>query len=174
MKILKQRKTLMLISCLILIIFVTACGKEDKASNELVGNTYKAIKKGKVEANFTFEKDGSLKMVSADGKPNAGEEARANYEIVDENNNKYLIVHNEPKDFFSVKDGFDTASYEQNNDFYNISLIKFKEGKVFLKKLELKNKSYDTQNLDSKKDIKYLKEFSPSVNVFELELVSKR
>lgn len=172
MKILKHRKTLMLMSCVILIIFVTACGKEDKTSNELVGNTYKAIKKGKVEANFTFEKDGTLKMISAEGKRNAGEEARANYEIVDENNNKYLIVHNEPKHFFSVKDGFDTASYEQNNDFYNISLIEFKDRKVFLKKLELKNKSYDTQSLDSRKDIKYLKEFSPSVNVFELELVS--
>ncbi|MCH4531728.1 hypothetical protein [Staphylococcus haemolyticus] len=170
MKILKQRKTLMLISCLILIIFVTACGKEDKTSNELVGNTYKAIQDGKVEANFTFEKDGTLKMVSAQGKFNAGEELRANYEVVHENNKSYLITHNVNDKFFTKsKYGFLSADYFIDKDRHDVSLIKVIDNKN-IEIRALFNKKTDNLDMKGKEDIKNLED--DNVVNFKLEKIN--
>ncbi|GGG88956.1 hypothetical protein E2558_01075 [Staphylococcus pragensis] len=168
MKILKHRKTLMLLSCLILIIFVTACGKEDKASNELVGNTYKAIQDGKVEANFTFEKDGTLKMVLAQGQVNAGKEARAEYKVLKEDKKLYLITHQLPKHFFNKKGGFYSTAFERNEDTYFVHLIKFENDKIILQ--QLSSKEDNLHKIESEEEIKNLKEDN-NIN-YELEKIS--
>ncbi|PTE66353.1 hypothetical protein BUY46_11915, partial [Staphylococcus devriesei] len=122
MNLFRQRKTLLFIACISLIVFITACGKDDPTQS-IVGHSYKALRDGKVEATFTFEKDGTFRMVSAPGKFNAGEEAQANYEVVNENDKSYLIVNHEPIDFFSQwekGDGFSTAFYEKGKDSYKV------------------------------------------------------
>ncbi|MCI2948318.1 hypothetical protein ACUXJ9_002475 [Staphylococcus caledonicus] len=170
MKLFRQRKTLLFIACMSLIVFITACGKDDPTQS-IAGHSYKAIQDGKVEATFTFEKDGTLKMVSAPGKFNAGEEARANYEVVKEDNKSYLIVNHEPIDFFTKKEGFSTAYYEKDHDFYSVCLIKFDKEKITLK--DSYNKKNNAFLMKNKEDIKNLVELPESKTIFDLEPIEQ-
>ena len=72
MRYLKHIKGVLLsISICILMILLTGCGK---SSDGLVGKELKGVVDGKTDAIFTFKDDGTFKVVSAQGKPNAGEE----------------------------------------------------------------------------------------------------
>ena len=42
---------------------------------------FKGVVDGKTDAIFTFKDDGTFKVVSAQGKPNAGEEFTGKYEV---------------------------------------------------------------------------------------------
>ena len=52
-----------------------------KSSDGLAGREFKGIVDGKTDAIFTFKDDGTFKVVSAQGKPNAGEEFTGEYKI---------------------------------------------------------------------------------------------
>lgn len=83
MRYLKHIKGVLLsISICILMILLTGCGK---SSDGLVGKELKGVVDGKTDAIFTFKDDGTFKVVSAQGKPNAGEEFTGKYEIKEEN-----------------------------------------------------------------------------------------
>ena len=63
-----------------------------KSSDGLAGREFKGVVDGKTDAIFTFKDDGTFKVVSAQGKPNAGEEFTGKYEVKEENSKKYLIL----------------------------------------------------------------------------------
>ena len=52
-----------------------------KSSDGLAGREFKGVVDGKTDAIFTFKDDGTFKVVSAQGKPNAGEEFTGKYEV---------------------------------------------------------------------------------------------
>ena len=76
MRYLKHIKGVLLsISICILMILLTGCGKVAMVLLEKL----KGVVDGKTDAIFTFKDDGTFKVVSAQGKPNAGEEFTGKY-----------------------------------------------------------------------------------------------
>lgn len=139
MRYLKHIKGVLLsISICILIILLTGCGK---SSDGLVGKELKGVVDGKTDAIFTFKDDGTFKVVSAQGKPNAGEEFTGKYEIKEENSKKYLILSYFSKYIFGADiknkgyveyavNGKDSYVYELEKDGDSYKLEAPKEGKL--------------------------------------------
>ena len=137
MRYLKHIKGVLLsISICILMILLTGCGK---SSDGLVGKELKGVVDGKTDAIFTFKDDGTFKVVSAQGKPNAGEEFTGKYEIKEENSKKYLILSYFSKYIFGsdiknkeyvVVDGKNSYVYELEKDGDNYKLEAPKEEKL--------------------------------------------
>ena len=76
------KRVLIPISICTLVILLIGCGK---VAMVLLAESLKGVVDGKTDAIFTFKDDGTFKVVSAQGKPNAGEEFTGKYEVKEEN-----------------------------------------------------------------------------------------
>ena len=114
------------ISICTLVILLIGCGK---SSDGLAGREFKGIVDGKTDAIFTFKDDGTFKVVSAQGKPNAGEEFTGKYQIKEEGNSKYLVLSHFSKYIFGegIKD-HKLIYNEGNSSYYVYELVKDGEG----------------------------------------------
>lgn len=119
-----------------MVILLIGCGK---SSDGLAGREFKGVVDGKTDAIFTFKDDGTFKVVSAQGKPNAGEEFTGKYEVKEENSKKYLILSYFSKYIFGsdiknkeyvVVDGKNSYVYELEKDGDNYKLEAPKEEKL--------------------------------------------
>ncbi|MCI2954170.1 hypothetical protein FH178_02965 [Staphylococcus caprae] len=135
------------ISICTLVILLMGCGK---SSDGLAGREFKGIVDGKTEAIFTFKEDGNFKVVSAQGKINAGEEFNGKYEVKEAGNNKYLLMPYFSGDIFgrSVKDGIEININGKNyyvyvlqKDEQNFKLINVENEGNF-------NKTHDFKSLN--------------------------
>lgn len=130
------KRVLIPISICTLVILLIGCGK---SSDGLAGREFKGVVDGKTDAIFTFKDDGTFKVVSAQGKPNAGEEFTGKYEVKEENSKKYLILSYFSKYIFGsdiknkeyvVVDGKNSYVYELEKDGDNYKLEAPKEEKL--------------------------------------------
>ena len=132
------KRVLIPISICTLVILLIGCGK---SSDGLAGREFKGVVDGKTDAIFTFKDDGTFKVVSAQGKPNAGEEFTGKYEVKEENSKKYLILSYFSKYIFGADiknkgyveyavNGKDSYVYELEKDGDNYKLEAPKEGKL--------------------------------------------
>ena len=130
------KRVLIPISICTLVILLIGCGK---SSDGLAGREFKGVVDGKTDAIFTFKDDGTFKVVSAQGKPNAGEEFTGKYEVKEENSKKYLILSYFSKYIFwsdiknkeyVVVDGKNSYVYELEKDGDNYKLEAPKEEKL--------------------------------------------
>ena len=130
------KRVLIPISICTLVILLIGCGK---SSDGLAGREFKGVADGKTDAIFTFKDDGTFKVVSAQGKPNAGEEFTGKYEVKEENSKKYLILSYFSKYIFGsdiknkeyvVVDGKNSYVYELEKDGDNYKLEAPKEEKL--------------------------------------------
>lgn len=130
------KRVLIPISICTLVILLIGCGK---SSDGLAGREFKGVVDGKTDAIFTFKDDGTFKVVSAQGKPNAEEEFTGKYEVKEENSKKYLILSYFSKYIFGsdiknkeyvVVDGKNSYVYELEKDGDNYKLEAPKEEKL--------------------------------------------
>ena len=130
------KRVLIPISICTLVILLIGCGK---SSDGLAGREFKGVVDGKTDAIFTFKDDSTFKVVSAQGKPNAGEEFTGKYEVKEENSKKYLILSYFSKYIFGsdiknkeyvVVDGKNSYVYELEKDGDNYKLEAPKEEKL--------------------------------------------
>ncbi|WP_367009775.1 hypothetical protein [Staphylococcus capitis] len=130
------KRVLIPISICTLVILLIGCGK---SSDGLAGREFKGVVDGKTDAIFTFKDDGTFKVVSAQEKPNAGEEFTGKYEVKEENSKKYLILSYFSKYIFGsdiknkeyvVVDGKNSYVYELEKDGDNYKLEAPKEEKL--------------------------------------------
>ena len=130
------KRVLIPISICTLVILLIGCGK---SSDGIAGREFKGVVDGKTDAIFTFKDDGTFKVVSAQGKPNAGEEFTGKYEVKEENSKKYLILSYFSKYIFGsdiknkeyvVVDGKNSYVYELEKDGDNYKLEAPKEEKL--------------------------------------------
>lgn len=130
------KRVLIPISICTLVILLIGCGK---SSDGLAGREFKGVVDGKTDAIFTSKDDGTFKVVSAQGKPNAGEEFTGKYEVKEENSKKYLILSYFSKYIFGsdiknkeyvVVDGKNSYVYELEKDGDNYKLEAPKEEKL--------------------------------------------
>lgn len=130
------KRVLIPISICTLVILLIGCGK---SSDGLAGREFKGVVDGKTDAIFTFKDDGTFKVVSAQGKPNAGEEFTGKYEVKEENSKKYLTLSYFSKYIFGsdiknkeyvVVDGKNSYVYELEKDGDNYKLEAPKEEKL--------------------------------------------
>ncbi|MFW3590290.1 hypothetical protein ACN9US_10635 [Staphylococcus caprae] len=135
------------ISICTLVILLMGCGK---SSDGLAGREFKGIVDGKTDAIFTFKDDGTFKVVSAQGKPNAGEEFTGEYKIKKEGNTKYLILS-------------DFSSHIFGHDIQNIKLYKENSKSLYIYGIEKDGKDFKLlcvtkkDEFDKNQDFKYVK-----------------
>ena len=129
------KRVLIPISICTLVILLIGCGK---SSDGLAGREFKGVVDGKTDAIFTFKDDGTFKVVSAQGKPNAGEEFTGKYEVKKKiakifNTilfSKYIFGSDIKKKEYVVVDGKNSYVYELEKDGDNYKLEAPKEEKL--------------------------------------------
>ena len=145
MKKVKIKNKLILLIGIILLsgISLYGCGKND--GDEIVGKEFKVIHKNKIEAIMKFGVNHELTVISAQGKYNAGQEFRGQYQLKENEGKLLLLIPKIDREILDIQNfGYQTVEIHRKDskDWY-VYQLEEKDNKFFMYDLTIKDGKED-------------------------------
>ncbi|EHJ07522.1 hypothetical protein [Staphylococcus simiae] len=171
-----SKSFMMLIVIVVGIVALYGCGKSD-----IDGKSFKVFHKNKFEATMEFGKNNELTVKSAEGKYNAGQEFRGEYQLKEVDGKQFLLLPKLDSEILDIQTfGYKTVEIDNLNskdkkDWY-VYQLEEKDNKFFMYDLTIKegkaDKFKDINDLnmleikkeDDKNDINSILEPNDNVN----------
>ncbi|EHJ07523.1 hypothetical protein [Staphylococcus simiae] len=140
---LNYKSIFLILVFMLAIVSLYGCGKSD-----LDGKKFNVIQNNKLDATMEFGKDNELIVKSAQGKYNAGQEFRGQYQLKEVDGKQFLLLPKMDREILDIQNfGYQTVEIDNLNskdkkDWY-VYQLEEKDNKFFMYDLTIKEGKAD-------------------------------